>query len=211
MIKLGTALGTTVSTVNQATQSWFESEQSPDQQLVGIENIIITLGTVRLTSRYVNGSTMIWDNVSQGIWGTNVWGGNAFSSAITITHVLNNQNVFQDNLCFNDFNDTTNTTATVSYINNTITFGVSQVYQSLTVAKDSSQSWSYWLCAVDFTGGNLYGYFSADNGVTYTAAIPLSNGLTINGYFPVYGNNIKFKLVGDNGVVVTAPVYLKYG
>lgn len=209
--QLADTLGTTIKSTTDAKQDFFESEQSPDQQLVGIDNVIVEFSTLKIRSNTLSPSVFQLDHpiYSRVDISTLKLTGTYLSTSDTF--IINNNDIFKEQLSNTTFINTGLTTASIDTTARTCTFGVSSsTLVSSTIAKDSNKLFSAFTITANFTGSIqalVSGNFEAGS-PTYTT-VTLVSGIPVSGTFSVLGSTIGYKLLSTTGVL-QSQLLIKY-
>lgn len=205
-------LGNTIKTGQDAKQDYFESEQSPDQQLVGIDNVIVEFNTLRIGVPALGTSSFVIDHPVLGdIDSSTLAIDGGYAGATSYFAVINNNDNYKEQFAHLSFINSSATTASVNTTTQVVSFGAAtSVLTSNVIAKDSLRLFTGFTITGTFTGSitaQVTGNAEAGS-PTYTS-VSMVSGIGVSGNFSILGSSVGYKLLSTDGVL-QYPLIIKY-
>jgi len=83
-VELGNIIGSNIKSANDYRETFIETEDVADINIVGISSVNI-VGSYFIYSTTLDGSTFVWNHPLQGIWGSNYFGASAIASSSLVS------------------------------------------------------------------------------------------------------------------------------
>lgn len=167
------------------------------------ETIQVELGPIQTEQTYI-GNSLVLGNTVNGVLGVanGVNGSQILLGAQNVTteveRVINYNNIYIERLTYNNFEDTSNTTADWDTTNKEIDFTSGEVAQSLSVYKDDGIVGKATLSLEGTTLGNLTLELSANGGTNWETV-----GNQAEHTFTNTGTDLRFRFTASGNAKVT--------